>query len=129
MTPETIGCDNRMRHDMTNSSNIPPPRYHDIGGRTAGPVDRTEHVLAPWEKRVDVLRSLLGDKTRRILSTDELRNAIENLGEEPYATLGYYERWMAALIEILKGKGLLTQEEIDDRMDAIRLRLGVENRP
>ena len=91
----------------------------------AGSIDKSEHTLEPWEKRVDVLRGLLGDKTRQVLTTSELRNAIENLGEEPYNELKYYERWMAALMNILKDKGVVTQEEIDQRMADVKRRLGV----
>ncbi len=91
----------------------------------AGPIDTAEQPLEPWEKRVDVLRNLLGDKIRHVLTTDELRNAIESLGEKAYNDHTYYERWMAALMNILKDKGVITQEEIDQRMAVIRKRLGV----
>src|SRR5437879_5183761 len=26
--------------------------YHDLGGQPAGPIDRSQHQYAPWEKRV-----------------------------------------------------------------------------
>jgi len=93
----------------------------------AGSIDKSEHTLEPWEKRVDVLRGLLGDKTRQVLTTDELRNAVESLGEKAYNDHSYYERWMAALMNILKDKGLLTQEEIDQRMAEVRQRLGLDD--
>ena len=111
---------------MARGENTPPPRYHDLGRRMAGAIEKTDHILEPWEKRVDVLRNLLGDKTRQVLTTDELRNAIENLGEKAYDDHSYYERWMAALMNILKDKGMLTQDEIDQRMADIRSRLGLE---
>ncbi len=91
----------------------------------AGTVDQSDHQLEPWEKRVDVLRGVLGDKNHQILTTDELRNAIENLGEDAYKDLSYYERWMAALMKILKDKGVLTQEEIEQRMADVKKRLGL----
>ena len=91
----------------------------------AGSIDKSEHTLEPWEKRVDVLRGILGDKTRQVLTTDELRNAVENLGEKAYDDHSYYERWMAALMNILKDKGMLTQEEIDQRIAEVRQRLGL----
>lgn len=91
----------------------------------AGPVDKSEHTLEPWEKRVDVLRNLLGDNVRQVLTTDELRNAVESLGEKAYNDHSYYERWMAALMNILKDKGMVTQEEIDRRIAEVRERLGL----
>ena len=112
---------------MVRDQEIPTPRYHDLGGQMAGTVDKTDHQLEPWEKRVDVLRGILGDKNHQILSTDELRNAIENLGEGPYKNLSYYERWMAALINILKDKGVLSEAEVEKRMAEVKKRLGLEN--
>src|SRR5207302_958759 len=38
--------------------------FHDIGGQPAGPVDRTEHEPALWEKRVHALQILLTDPSR-----------------------------------------------------------------
>lgn len=91
----------------------------------AGAIEKTDHVLEPWEKRVDALRGVLGDVSHQVLTVDELRDAIENLGEQAYDDHSYYERWMAAIINILKDKGLLTQEEIDQRMTDVRSRLGL----
>ena len=48
-------------------------RHHDMGGLGAGPVDRDGHDKAPWEKRVDALLVLLGQ--RKIVGVDELRRA------------------------------------------------------
>lgn len=93
----------------------------------AGAIEKSERALEPWEKRVDVLRNLLGDKTHQVLTTDELRDAIENLGEKAYEDNSYYERWMAALMNILKDKGVMTQDEINQRMTDVRKRLGLEN--
>ena len=33
-------------------------------------IRKTDHALEPWEKRVDVLRNLLGDKERQVLTLD-----------------------------------------------------------
>ena len=35
-------------------------RPHDMGGLEAGPIDTEEHPAEPWEKRVRVMRQLLG---------------------------------------------------------------------
>ncbi len=106
--------------------------YHDIGGLDAGPIERSEHVLEPWEKRVDAMRVLLGDDKRRLLRADGLRNAIETMGEELYLELGYYERWMAAIIKVLTERGVLSRDEIDARMRIVEEQLGladIEPRP
>ena len=106
--------------------------YHDLGGNDGGNIDKSEHVLEPWEKRVDAVRGLLGDRKRKVMRADGLRNAIETMGEDLYLELSYYERWMAAIIKIVTERGIMTREEIDERMDEIikRLDLGeVEARP
>ena len=91
------------------------PRAHDRGGwPDAGPIDRTERELLPWEKRVDALRGTLG--SRGLVRADELRRAIESLDPETYERLGYYERWITALEALMIEKGLLTREEIDRRV-------------
>src|SRR5262245_20405671 len=50
---------------------------HDLGGRPAGTIDRSERAPEPWEKRVDAIMRLLSD--REIIRVDELRRSIEGL--------------------------------------------------
>jgi hypothetical protein len=91
------------------------PRVHDRGGwPSEEPIDQSEHQIMDWERRVDGLRSVLGQKG--LLRTDELRRAIESLAPEQYESLRYYERWTAALEDLMVEKGLLTKEEIDRRV-------------
>ena len=33
---------------------------HDVGGSALGPIDRSEHDLALWEKRTDAMLMLIG---------------------------------------------------------------------
>ena len=92
-------------------------RHHDMGGLEAGPVDRDEHDKAPWEKRVDALMVLLGQ--RKLLGVDELRRGIENLGADAYDRYGYYERWMASMTNLLLEKKIIEVGELGERMAAI----------
>lgn len=88
------------------------PRVHDRGGwPTQEPIDRSEHQLMDWERRMDALHAVLGAKGLR--STDEMRRAIESLPPEQYESMSYYERWTAALEILLLEKGVLQQDEID----------------
>jgi len=114
---------------MADGEEKTPRGYHDLGGRPAGPVDRSEHDLEPWEKRVDVLCGILVDRKRRLMTIDERRDAIENLGEDAYNSSKYYELWMAAALKLVIDKGILAAEDIDARMDEIRGRLGLEAGP
>lgn len=95
-------------------------RHHDMGGAPAGPVERTEHELEPWEKRVDaVVRLLLAKK---LMTLDEMRRAIEDLGPGAYDELSYFERWIAATTNVLLGKGILRVQELGEAIEAVRAR-------
>ena len=102
-----------------------PRRYHDLGGRPGGPIEISDRVLEPWEKRVDIVRGLLGDKKRRIMRADVLRNTIETLGEDKYKSLTYYELWMEAVRRVVVEAGILSEDEIATRVAEVRRRLGV----
>lgn len=97
-------------------------RHHDLGGQTAGPIERAEHDYAPWEKRVDALLRLLSDRQRRIMTVDELRRGIEELGPGAYDELGYYQRWMASIGNILIEKGVISVDELGRKMAEVEAR-------
>jgi len=92
-------------------------RHHDMGGLEAGSIDRTERAPAPWEKRVDALMVLLS--RQGILTVDELRRGIEELGADAYDRYSYYERWMASTTNVLLEKRVIEVGELGERMAAI----------
>jgi hypothetical protein len=96
--------------------------YHDLGGRPAGEIDRTERTLEPWEKRVDAIVQLLSARERGVITVDELRRAIEGLGASEYDRLSYYEKWMNGTTSLLLEKGVLTTDELGRKLDAVRAR-------
>jgi hypothetical protein len=96
--------------------------YHDLGGQPAGPLDRTEHELAPWEKRVHALMRLLSEPGRGVMNLHELRRGIESLGAAEYDRLSYYERWMASIANTLLQKGLLTTDELCRKLAEVEAR-------
>ena len=93
-------------------------RHHDMGGLEAGPIDRVDHDHAPWEKKVDALLRLLVAK--KVMTLDELRRGIEEIGPDAYDKLSYFERWMTSIGNVLLEKGLLTVEELGAAMDQVR---------
>ena len=99
--------------------------HHDMGGRPAGPVAKTEHDYAPWEKRVDALMMLLSSPQRRMLRVDELRRNIESLGPDAYEKMSYYERWMSAISQTLIQRGVLSIDEIGRKMEEVKRREGL----
>ena len=95
---------------------------HDMGGSPAGPVDRGQHEVEDWECLADAITTALDGKG--IKTTDEHRRAQESLPPEEYASLSYYERWVAATETLLVEKGILSREEIDERAKVLERRWG-----
>jgi hypothetical protein len=95
-------------------------QVHDVGGLPAGPVERTEHEAALWEKRVHALYLLLSG--RGVMTGDELRRGIESLGQAEYDRLAYYERWITSITGSLLQKGILTNDEIARKMAEVEAR-------
>lgn len=94
------------------------PKVHDRGGwPTDEEINREEHVLSDWERRVDAIHNVLSEKGLR--RTDEMRRAIESLEPATYESLSYYERWTAALEILLLEKGVITREELDHKFDEL----------
>ena len=91
---------------------------HDMGGSPAGPIDRGQHEVEDWERLADAINGALGAKG--LQTTDQHRRAIESL--EGYRDLSYYERWVAATEKLLVEKGVLTSDEIDERVSKIQRR-------
>ena len=71
-----------------------------------------EHELEPWEKRVDaILRLLLA---KGVLTLDELRRGVEELGPGAYDELSYFERWIASIANLLVEKGVVGVQELGE---------------
>jgi nitrile hydratase beta subunit len=88
---------------------------HDMGGmQDFGPVhpEPNEPVFhAPWEGRVFALNQAAG--AWRKWSVDAWRHKIEALPPADYLRMSYYERWFAAVRELLVDSGLVTRAEIE----------------
>lgn len=103
--------------DGAGGVGLPPlPRPHDMGGRTGdGPVvpapggpDGISTAEAPWQERA--LAVTLAAGATGAWNIDESRAAREDLPD--YAGLGYYEKWLAALADLLVAKGLVEPAEL-----------------
>lgn len=89
---------------------------HDLGGLPAGPVDRTEHEPSFFEQRVDAMMRLLSHPARGHFTVDAMRRSIESLPPEDYFGLGYYERWIRTIRQLVIEKGLITEAELEARL-------------
>jgi hypothetical protein len=97
---------------------------HDLGGLPAGAVERDEHDPSFAERRVDALMSLLQGSQPPLFSVDEMRRTIESLPRDIYERHDYYERWLLTIERLLVEKGVLTQAEIDARVDLLERKNG-----
>ena len=88
--------------------------HHDMGGLPAGPVDRSPHEYAEWERRVDAMAVLVGNK--KLCTVDQRRRNIEQLPPEIYDNTAYYEKWVLSLGESLIQRGIITTEELARKM-------------
>jgi hypothetical protein len=95
-------------------------RHHDMGGLPDGPVDTSAHDAELWEKRVDAVRNLLGQKN--LLRTDEHRRHIEDLPPGDYDGMSYYERWILSISHHLIGKGVFTSDELGRKIAEVEAR-------
>ena len=60
----------------------------------------------------DALMVLLASRERRVITVDELRRGIEQLGAEAYDAMSYYERWVASITNTLLNKGVISADEL-----------------
>ena len=94
---------------------------HDMGcAPTDEPIDISDHKLMDWELKTYGVVGALGEKG--LLSSDELRRGIESLPPEKYKALSYFERWTASIEKLLVEKGVLTTDEVDQKVKTIEER-------
>lgn len=92
--------------------------YHDIGGdpRHRKPVSTESGTPPGWGTLTDALRNALGDRYR----LHEQRRKIEELGEEIYDSVTYYEIRVIALLAMAEERGFLSRKEVETRMEQIK---------
>ena len=93
---------------------------NDLGGLPAGPLVPTDHPLLPWEKDAHALIDVLAAKG--VVSVEEKRRGIDELGRDLYDRLTYYEKWVLSVCNNLLAKGVVTSEELARKMDEIARR-------
>ena len=95
---------------------------HDLGGMQGfGPIkpEPDEPVFhADWEKRTFAITLACGALGR--WNIDMSRHARERLHPRLYLQTSYYEKWLLGLQTLLTEKGLLTEDEINQRMAELK---------
>ncbi len=98
----------------------PKQRWHDMGGNDAGPVPTDQHDFSLWEKRVDAL--MIIGSAQGFFTVDGLRRVLEDMGEDAFETMTYYERWIAAVNQNLIEGGAYTTAELALKMEQVGAR-------
>jgi hypothetical protein len=93
---------------------------HDIGGQPDGPLDKSLHKIALWEKRTHCTAECLA--WRGIWVAEERRRRENDLGETIYFGTPYYARWLLAATKMLLDKGYITTDELMAKMEEVRQR-------
>ena len=87
---------------------------HDLGGMEGFgkiPIEVNEPVFhAEWEARAMAMRVLMG--FWRKWNLDAGRHSAEKLPPADYLGYSYYERWLASLVNLTVGAGLVMAEEV-----------------
>jgi len=98
--------------------------HHDLGGRLAGRIDRSERTPVFWEKRLEAMRDCLARRSCPVMRVDEMRRGIEELEPDLYDDLDFYKRKTLAIRNVLVEKGVLGADDLERR--ATELRCGRE---
>jgi len=57
-----------------------------------------------------------------LMNTDSLRRVLEDMGEEAYETMSYYERWIASVSQNMVEAGAFSTAELAIRMAQVKTR-------
>ena len=96
-----------------------PRAHHDMGGVPrflCEAIDTEPHELTAFDREVDALRQLLSLKG--LMTVDELRRGIEEIPEDVYHQLTYYQRWIRSISATLIRRGVLREADIAERLAA-----------
>ncbi|MEH6639343.1 MAG: hypothetical protein V7717_08730 [Porticoccaceae bacterium] len=96
---------------------------HDMGGMHCyGAVVRevNEPVFhAEWERRV--FGMFIGSFATGMFNIDQFRHAVERIDPAHYIESSYYEHWLEGLLTLAKEGGVLTEEELQGRMQELSM--------
>ena len=92
---------------------------HDLGGMQGfGRVEMEENepvFHAPWEAKVFAMQRT-AYKIGACQNIDQFRHSVERIDPVAYLTHGYYGRWLGGIETLCVEGGVLTQEEINQRV-------------
>lgn len=80
-------------------------------------IDRSDPTLSDWERRIDAISQLLASKG--LVVPEELGGERVGTPLEDSEAASFFEQWAAAAENVLKRKGLVSKEELDEAMAKI----------
>lgn len=94
---------------------------HDVGGQPDVPVPYRQKGEEDWEMNTYVTCECLG--WRGAWNSEMRRRAENDLGATLYFGLPYYARWITVASKVLIDRGLITVDELADKIDEVRVRV------
>lgn len=95
---------------------------HDVGGMDGfGPIEREENepvFRESWEGRMRGIHTIVSKK-HRIYNTDEGRYGVERVDPVFFLGASYNQIWLLRTEKLLIEKGVLTEQEIEERMSSL----------
>src|ERR1700761_3610727 len=93
---------------------------NDLAGLPGPPLNLAEHKMLPWEKRCHALLETFN--ARGVISMEEKRRGIEDMGKTIYAALTYYEKRAMCAANVLMTKGHITAGELAAKIAEVKHR-------
>lgn len=95
---------------------------HDMGGMHGmGPIvlDKDEVLFRhDWERRIfGLFFATFGGGH---MNVDEFRHAVERMDPAHYLQSSYYEHWVHAIETLLLEKGVIGEQELHDKINALK---------
>jgi hypothetical protein len=109
------------RNSIRPGTDLP---VHDVAGLDLGSIDREEHDLSFYDKRVDALVMLMA--ANGAFTIDGVRRVVEGYAAQEYDDTPYYDRWIKAVRDLLIEQEVIDSDELDARIIAISDRLESE---
>lgn len=103
---------------MDTTTDDRPRAHHDMGGVPrflCEEIDTSTHELTEFDREVDALRQVLALKG--LMTVDELRRGIEEIPEEEYLRMSYYQKWIRSITATLIRRGVIDEAEIAARLE------------
>lgn len=99
---------------------------HDMGGMLCyGPIQHDGGSEAPfthdWERRTFAIHMLV--QLEGMMYPDECRHEMEKMHPVEYLDSPYYEHWLYATEKLLAAKGILSEEEMAQRVADLKAEL------